>query len=79
MGNCSNKPQGTDEAELFIASVGEQVSEYKEELADHKVALDDIKQQIMDKQTRCKEYELKLDKILSAKKLVKMEVEARWN
>lgn len=31
------------EAESFIASVGEQVSEYKEELADQKVAFDDIK------------------------------------
>lgn len=62
------------EAESFIASVGEHVSEYKEELAEQKVALNDIKQQIADKQSRCKEYESKLDKILSAKKPVEKEV-----
>ena len=38
------------EAETFIAFVGEQVSECREELVDQKTALDDIKQQISDKQ-----------------------------
>lgn len=64
------------EAESFIASVGEQVSEYKEELADQKMALDDIKQQIADKQASCKQYESRLDKILESKKPVEKEIKA---
>lgn len=64
------------EAESFIASAWEQVNEYQEELVDQKAALDDIEQQIADKQSRCKEYESKQDKILSAKKPVEKEIKA---
>lgn len=62
------------EAESVIASVGAKIADAREEVEESKKHLDEINEQIADKEKRYAVYEKKIDKVLAAGKLVAKEL-----
>ena len=62
------------EAESVIASVGAEIADIREEVEESKKYLDEINEQIADRENRYAVYEKKIDKVLAAGKPVTKEL-----
>lgn len=64
------------EAEAMLASVNSEAENSRGEMEESKKHLEEINSEIAEREKRCKAYEQKIDKILSAGKPVKRELDA---